>query len=343
MDEVQELRREDGVARITRQAYGPTYCIGVTTACDPYAGTTPVYSRRTVAPGAGAGRYVLGDFSVSKDLPLGFNINGESVFIRMVSLTRTVNINSPLDGTVNGPRPIEPGVNILQLNETAYGIGRGEFLGLSNFKLKKAQFFLGALHLDIRDNENNDDFTQPQSAYSDAGEVVRRSTQSQWQVFGNANFTLPLKLSLSGNAYLNGGKPFNITTGLDNNHDGSFNDRPQFAGPGDPPSSIFATPWGLLTNAGPLVNGAPLRPIPRNLGALPWNVHLDANLQRAFQLTKNAKADHPQTITANIRSANFLNHTNVTAEGSVLGSPQFLVPSAADTARRVEVGLRYSF
>jgi hypothetical protein len=44
-----------------------------------------------------------------------------------------------------------------------------------------------------------------------------------------------------------------------------------------------------------------------------------------------------------VRSSNLLNHTNVTAEGGVLGSPLFLVPYAADSGRRVEGGLRYNF
>ena len=81
----------------------------------------------------------------------------------------------------------------------------------------------------------------------------------------------------------------------------------------------------------------------RNRASLPWNFHIDSNLQRVFTLTRNASADHQQTLTANIRASNLLNHTNVTAEGGVLGSPLFLTPYAADNGRRVEGGLRYSF
>jgi hypothetical protein len=343
-DEVQEIRREDGVERVTRQAYSPVYCTGAS-GCDPYAGTAPVYSQRTLEPGLSVGRYMLEDVSVSKDLPLGFNINGESVFLQMSTLPWTENINAPLDGTATGPRPLGGNVNILQVRDDGAGQGHGEFVGLSNFKLKRVGFFLGALHLNLRDTDDNSTFWQPQSTYNHAGEEVRRDGQSEWQVFGNANFTLPLKLSLSGNVYFNGGRPFNIVTGMDNNHDGDFNDRPQFAAPGVRADGVttFDSPWGVLTNTGPLVNGVPVRPIERILGALPWNAHLDANLQRAFKLTKNAKADHPQTLTANLRAANFLNHTNVTAEGNVPGAPEFLQPIAADTARRVELGLRYSF
>jgi hypothetical protein len=67
------------------------------------------------------------------------------------------------------------------------------------------------------------------------------------------------------------------------------------------------------------------------------------NLQRAFTLTRNPKAEHQQTVTLNLRSSNVLNHLNVTQMGGVLGSPLFGVPYAADNGRRVEAGLRYAF
>ena len=81
----------------------------------------------------------------------------------------------------------------------------------------------------------------------------------------------------------------------------------------------------------------------RNRASLPWNFHVDGNIQRVFTLTRNPKADHQQTLTANVRSSNLLNHTNVSAESGVIGSPFFLVPYAADNGRRVEGGVRYNF
>ncbi len=44
-----------------------------------------------------------------------------------------------------------------------------------------------------------------------------------------------------------------------------------------------------------------------------------------------------------LRSANLLNHTNVTTVGNVVGSPTFTQPLAAEAARRVEFGIRYTF
>lgn len=337
-DETQELYRQDGRDRITSLIYNPV-------SGSPFTGATPIRSIRTLGPGLTPGTYLMGEFSLSKDLPYGFNINVQEIIARFLTYARTVNINQPTDNNPYGARPYGPNLNILQVQYDGTGRGHGQFFGISNFKNKRVQFFLGGLHMNIRDNTNDSTFFQPQSAYSDAGEEVRRDNNGLFQVFGNTTINLPWKLVLSSNEYANTRQPFNITTGSDNNGDGSFNDRPQFAAPGLAANgtTVFATRFGLLTNNGPIVNGIPLRPIRRNIGSLPWNFNLDANLQRAFKLTKNQKADHPQTVTVNIRSANFINHTNVTAMGSVLGSPQFLRPVSAGTSRRIELGLRYSF
>jgi hypothetical protein len=132
-----------------------------------------------------------------------------------------------------------------------------------------------------------------------------------------------------------GDSHYNITTGFDNNGDGDFNDRPEYAAAGTP--GAIETPYGLLVASG----GVGV--FPRNKGVLPWVIYLDGNVQRAFVLTRNSKAEHQQTLTVNVRSSNLLNHTNVTQVGGVLGSPLFGVPYAADNGRRVEAGVRYSF
>jgi hypothetical protein len=77
---------------------------------------------------------------------------------------------------------------------------------------------------------------------------------------------------------------------------------------------------------------------------MPALIHLDSNLSRTFELHAHGLAsEQHQSITLNARSANLLNHTNVTTVGSVVGSPTFTQPLAAEAARRVEFGIRYTF
>ena len=65
------------------------------------------------------------------------------------------------------------------------------------------------------------------------------------------------------------GHPYNITTGTDANGDGDFNDRPSYASASGP--GIYSTPFGMLTAN--TVNGN----VPRNLGTMPAQIHLDMN------------------------------------------------------------------
>ncbi|MDE1160593.1 MAG: carboxypeptidase regulatory-like domain-containing protein [Acidobacteriaceae bacterium] len=337
-DEVQELQRLDGVQRVSSLIYNPVYGA-------PFSGATPITTKRTFAPGTGPGTFMMGELGVSRDLGKGFNLNVEEIQARFLNYVRTLNINQPLDSNPYGARPYGANQNILQVQNSGTGIGHGEVVVLSNFSHKVAGGVVGFVHLNIRDTTNDDTFFQPESSTSDAGEEVRRVGQGSWQIFSNVNVNLPWKLSLSYNGFMQGGSPYNLLTGSDNNGDGNFNDRPQYAAPGAVANGTtnFETPFGLLTNDGDYVNGTPVRPTERNMGKLPWNFHLDANLQRAFVLNRDKKAVHQQTVTLNVRSANFLNHTNVTSEGSVLGTPQFLAPVAADTGRRIEFGAKYSF
>ena len=196
----------------------------------------------------------------------------------------------------------------------------------------------------IDDTDNNNFFT-PQKTGINTGEYARRDGQGLWNVFGNARLNLPAKLVWSANYNGQGLAPFNITTGFDNNGDGDFNDRPQYAPAGTPLCSANpnASPCGYTTAWGELVASGGIGSLSRNKGYMPWTFYLDTNLQRSFKLTHNPKADHQQTLAVNIRSSNVLNHGNVIAVGSVLGSPLFGRAYAADNGRRAELGLRYAF
>ena len=324
-----ELRREDGTARVTSLVYNPTYGAPAT------SGSSVIHTVRTLAPNYNSNQSLMAQVGANKALPFGFSISSNLIYIRAWHQERTLNVNTPLSGSPTGARPGTLNLNVLQLQSSANEAGDIEFAGIGNQKLKVVQFFVGAVRVHILSDTDDNAFFAPQSSSSNLGEYGRETGNSLWQNFANVTVNVPGKVVLSTNYYGNGNSPFNITTGFDNNGDGNFNDRPQFALPGQ--SGAVTTPFGNLIATG----GTGV--LARNRGSLPWSFHVDANVQRAFTLTRDQKADHQQTLTANIRSSNLLNHTNVTAEGGVLGSPLFLVPYQADNGRRIEGGLRYSF
>jgi hypothetical protein len=77
------------------------------------------------------------------------------------------------------------------------------------------------------------------------------------------------------------------------------------------------------------------------MGTMPATVHLDMNLGRSFTLAGGK--ENPRTLTFSARSENLLNHTNVTAVNTILSSGTVGRPVAAETARRVELGIRFAF
>lgn len=121
------------------------------------------------------------------------------------------------------------------------------------------------------------------------------------------------------------GRPVNVITGSDNNHDGVINDRP-------------------LLGSSSLV-------LPRNALHGPGYANLDVNIAHDFALSHDKK--NPRTLTVSLNSFNVLNHTNdVTFIGvcsspiMIAGcpnSPNFGQAVAAQPPRRMQLNLEYKF
>ena len=204
-------------------------------------------------------------------------------------------------------------------------------LGLDQHSFKRFAFFLGYLSFHFTtDAPAKAGFTQ--SAYSNQGEAGAPDWEARHRLFFFGSYNLPEKITLSAQMDAQSGAPFNVTTGTDSNGDGVFNDRPSYASAAG--SGVYSTPFGLLSTD--TANGD----VPRNLGTMPALFHLDTNLSRAFKL---GKADAGRTLTLNARAANLLNHTNVAAISTVVSAPNFAQPIAAETARRIEFGVRIAF
>jgi hypothetical protein len=258
---------------------------------------------------------------------------------------RIRNINAPIVPSSIGtapnptaallaPRPIMPGENILEYQNSGHHTGRLVSFNLDQHSYKWFGVHMRYALMNFRSDVGDSPNVFPQSSYSDAGESARDDWLQRNTISVLGNLNLPLKIELMTQFAAGNGRPYDITTGTDNNGDGEFNDRPSYAsapGPG-----VYATRFGLLTTN--TVNGN----VPRNLGTMPSTVHLDMNLNRVFTLNPKDRS-HPLTFAFNIRSANLLNHTNVTAVNTVLSSSALGQPVTAESARRLELGGRFSF
>ncbi|SEC08530.1 TonB-dependent receptor [Terriglobus roseus] len=323
-EDATEWARLNGTARQSRLVYSPVYG-------NPFsAGAVPITTVRTFAPGFGNTWFSEEQVNVEHTMR-GWNINAAWYWLHLWNESRVRNINTP----INGVRPIAANTNILQSQNSGKGYGHALFFSAEEHSIKRLNLFVGYVLAEVFDTGGNDTFMQPQNAYSDAGEYVLRDNQNKHQLILNGTLHLPQKLDLSTETNLRTGRRYNVTTGFDNNGDGNFNDRPMYAGPGDP--NAIATRFGSLVPTG----GTAV--FPRNAGTMPGAAYVDMNLSRSFTLTPHAAKDRLQTLSANVRAANILNHTNVRRVGGVLGSPLFDKAYGADTGRRIEFGLRYAF
>jgi Carboxypeptidase regulatory-like domain len=289
-------------------------------------------------------------FAVEHEFLHHWHLEGDFNYGANWSQIRAENINAPIVAATIGiapdpiaallaPRPIAPNENIFLYEKLAHM--RGRFLVLHLRQNDYKRFGVSAFYVHMAGVRSDGGFrgedtsgaANPQSSYSEQGE----SSRVDWQTSGlfglMGNVKLPLKAELSTELFASSGTPYNITTGTDANGDGDFNDRPSYAaGPGP---GIYSTKSGLLTIN--TVNGN----VPRNIGTMPGTVHLDTNLSRAFALP--GSKEHPRTFTFSAQSANLLNHTNVTAVNTILSSGAVGQPVTADTARRVELSVRFDF
>ena len=326
--------RLNGIRQQQATVYSPDYNQPLT----PIPGSIQVGTIWRFASGSEEtpiGEYAIG---IYRDLPhhwrssvwyTGYSTWGDQRSVNINAPMVAGNVGVPPDPTVAllAPRPGAPNLNVFEYQNSAHNRGGTFWASIEQKGYKHWTLSLGLWN----DNFRTDGDT-PQSSYNDKGEQARPDWQSSGAL-AEATFKLPFKIELGAWTYWHYGMPYNITTGTDANGDGSFNDRPSYASAAG--NGVYATPFGLMTTN--TVNGD----VPRNLGTMPTIVHMYSNLSRTFDL--NSNKDHPRTITINARAANLLNHTNVTAVGTVVSSPSLGQGLAAEAARRAELGVRYSF
>ncbi len=279
---------------------------------------------------------------IEHDLPHHWHPAVNFTYAEDWGIFRTRNINAPMVASSTGtapdptaallaPRPIAPNENIFNYENSGHLNGTVLSFTLGQHSYKRFGIDMSAYTLHFKCDAPLQ-IAPPQSSYSNRGE----SSRVDWLSSGGSvdgTLNLPGKLQFATQFSARTGHPYNITTGTDANGDGTFNDRPSYAsvpGPG-----VYNTPFGLLTAN--TVNGN----VSRNLGTMPSIWHLSSNLSRTFVLNPRDK-DHARTLTLNARAANLLNHTNTTAVGTVL-SPTLGEPISAEAARRVELGVRFTF
>ena len=341
LDEIAEVYRLNGVRQRSTDVYSPSF----TNPLAPTPGAIAISSVNRFPPSFGQMSTFIGYMNIEHEFPQEWHAALNFFSGEDWNSLRIFNINAPMVADSIGvpadptaallaPRPFASNQNIFQYQNSGHLLGNLISFNLNQHKYKRLGLYFRYAHQNFKANVVGTGLNSPQSSYSQKGESGRVEWSKNNYFTFAGNLILPEKFELATQFDGGDGARYTVTTGTDNNGDGDFNDRPSYAsvpGPG-----VYATRFGLLTTN--TVNGN----VPRNIGTMPGPLHLDLNLSRVFALNPKDK-DHPRTFTFNARSANLLNHTNVTAVNTVLSSSTVGQPVAAEAARRVEFGVRFSF
>jgi hypothetical protein len=308
---VDQLLRFDGVHQQQFVIRFPSYP-------DPFANSTaaatPV-SVRAKSPLLLTPYNVISDFSLEKSLRKGLALTFSWDGSRGVHLYRGRNINAPLQGSLIRPNPAAG--NIVQLESSASSRSHNFTIGFrQTLRNKWNMNAFGNYTLGWNYNDTDGNFSLPENNYDLQSEWGRAPGDQRHRFVAGLNFRTFWNIGVNTSVQANSNRPYNITTGFDDNGDTNTNDRPA----------------GTKRNTG--------------IGPRYFNVNL------SFQKTVNLKSEAGRTsakspsgpnMTFILNSWNAFNHPQYQNYSGVMTSTFFGHPNRANNPRNVEVGMRLTF
>jgi len=199
------------------------------------------------------------------------------VFSRGVHMLRTVSLPQQPDPAAQAL------VNSLYLYESTGNLRQNQLITNVNSRFSKRISLFGFYMLNYARGDTDGVGTYP-ATRNYALEYGPTAYDIRHRVFIGGSVTAPWNIMFNPFITANTGAPYNITTGLDNNGDTIFNDRPSFAIPGSP--NAKATPLGVY-NLNPGPNDTI---IPRNYGRGPGQFTINMRMSRTWGFGKRAEA-----------------------------------------------------
>jgi len=279
----------------------------------PFAGgvvpTTAIPSVLRIAPNMRFPYLMQASLTFERQLGKGQNyLSLDYTTRRGVRLYRLRNLNAPLPGATTPPNPNF--VNFDQYESSA--TSRGNTLAvtfrsraqkrlnfLAQYKLSKTLNDTGGISLSALPANNYD--LRPEWG------PANFDRRHQFNFLGT--YSTFWRLQFGAVVNLHTGLPYDITTGLDDYHDGQFNARP----PG----------------------------VTRNTGRDRGLANLDLRCSRSFLLGKSK--GEQRRLEVGVDAFNALNHVNYLGSVGIISSSFFGQPNAANPGRQVQLTLRFSF
>jgi hypothetical protein len=240
-------------------------------------GETRLPTIRTKAEQLNEPYLIIAGVNYERQLPLKLFGSVGYAWNRGVHLLRTRNINAPVGIDDEGPIFPFPGQGpILEYESTGLSTRHEMRINVRTGFSQKISLF-GNYALAWTRNDTDGAGSSPANPFDLSLEWGRAGNDIRHSFFIGSSIATRWGFRINPFIHAMSGRPFNITTGRDNNGDFIINtDRPSFANPGDP--GAIVTPFGTF-------NPAPLpgrEIIPRNFGDGPGFVSVNLGISKTF-------------------------------------------------------------
>ncbi len=208
---------------------------------------------------------------VERQLPKNTSVAVNYTFSRGVHMLRTLSLPVTPDASTGAL------VNNVYLNDSTGFLRQNQLVTNLNTRFSRRVSLFGFYMLNFARGDVDGGGTFPAVRNDFRQEWGPTSFDTRHRVFLGGSVTAPWAVTLNPFITASSGAPYNITTGIDNNGDTVFNDRPSYAT--DPNArGVVRTPYGLL-NINPGPNEAI---IPRNLGRGPSQFTVNLRMSRTW-------------------------------------------------------------
>jgi hypothetical protein len=308
---------------------------------DPFSGASEIAlppSRIQLAPSLQMPYLEQASFGVERKLGKYAQLRANYMWQRGVHLLRGHNINAPVPEL--GP-PDPAAGNINQIESTASSTMNGLMVGVF-FTDPIKRFHLGVNYfLSKTTNESDGALSLPADNFDWRGERGPAPGDARHRLFMMMNMSLFRGIRLGTMFRANSATPYNITTGFDDNGDSVSNDRPDGVGRN---SARGAAHWDVGTRLS-WGFGFGKAPEPTGQGGRPRLVRIngdDADVLGSMPSMRSA-GDKRYRMEFYVQAYNLFNHTNLINFTGVQTSPFFAQATAAQSGRRIESGMKFSF
>ncbi len=283
------VRKAAALTLLSQPVFTLTGVTNVPTAAQILTALPQSNTIRQVDIGLRSPEQLLGQISVDRTLTSKLTLSVNYSMTKTLHALRTRNINAPIcpnfaTAPCTGARPQLGFGNINEYESTGTQNSKALAVNLQARLSPKFTLF-GSYRYGFQKGDTDGAGSAPAYSYDLTGEYGRASfdVRHSFTLFGN--FTLPWAVSISPIIQASSGRPFNITSGVDKNGDGFFNERPTFG-----ELQTKCSQLGLTNSFCDIGSNSLTTTVPRNYGQGPDSFSVSLRLSKNFGFGKSPKA-----------------------------------------------------